>query len=215
VSLGFFPIAWGLPTLPVLLLGVFAGWALSLFMGWLLGMIFPDRMLRVAAIASRRTTASFFLGILSLPLMLFAIMLLLITVIGIPIALLLPLFYTLMVWGGQLAASCVLGSRILRRRLGQGGMMMPLVAGTLFVALFFVVGAALATPPGFPRTAALFFCLLGVLLTAALSTIGVGAVLLSRLGTQPRDVEFEREPSPVPFAGAISGAAAPPATPGV
>ena len=196
VSLGFLPGAFGMPALPVLLLSVFIGWLTSIFAGWLVTLLIPERMLRVATTASRRGVASFFLGLVSTPLMLFGCMLLLITVIGIPIALLLPLLFVLMAWAGQIASTYVLGSRLLRRRLGQGGAMKPILAGALFVALFFAAGAVLATPPGFPRTAALFFSLLGVLLVFCLTTIGTGAFLLSRFGTRPSDVGFEREPDP-------------------
>jgi hypothetical protein len=74
--------------------------------------------------------------------------------------------------------------------------MTPILTGTGFVALFFVAGALLATPPGFPRTAALFFSLLGALLVFCLTTIGTGAFLLSRLGSRPQDLRFEREAGP-------------------
>src|SRR5262249_56793860 len=104
--------------------------------------------------------AWFFFGLVSTPLMLFGCMLLLITVIGIPIALLLPLLFVLMAWAGQIASTYVLGSRLLRRRLGQGGAMKPILAGALFVALFFTAGAVLATPPGLPQTAAPVFTVL-------------------------------------------------------
>ncbi len=160
VSLGFLPFEWGMPGLSVLLLSVFTGWLLSIFVGWLVTVLFPDRMLRVAVTASRRGVASFFLGLVSLPLMLFSVMLLSITVIGIPVAMLLALLYPFMVWAGQIASTFVLGSRLLHRRLGQGGAMMPILAGTLFVAMFFVVGAVLASPPGIARTVALCLSLL-------------------------------------------------------
>ena len=71
--------------------------------------------------------------------------------------------------------------------------MQPILLGAMFVALFFVAGALLATPPGFPRTAALFFSVLGALLVFCLTTIGTGAFLLSRFGTRPADARFERE----------------------
>jgi hypothetical protein len=193
VSLGFLPTAFGMPPLPMLLISVFIGWLVSIFAGWLVTLLIPDRMLRVATTASRRGVASFFLGLVSTPLMLFSCMLLLITVIGIPIAFLLPLVFVMMAWAGQIASTYVLGSRLLRRPLGQGGAMQPILWGAMFVALFFVAGALLATPPGFPRTAALFFSLLGVLLVFCLTTIGTGAFLLSRFGTRPAEVRFERE----------------------
>jgi len=210
VSLGFLPVALGMPALPVLLISVFIGWLISIFAGWLVTLLIPERMLRVAATASRRGVASFFLGLVSTPLMLFSCMLLLITVIGIPIALLLPLLFVLMAWAGQIASTYVLGSRLLRRRLGQGGAMRPILAGALFVALFFAAGAVLATPPGFPRTAALFFSLLGILLVFCLTTIGTGAFLLSRFGTRPQDVSFEPETGPATVPQIPAGASAPP-----
>lgn len=210
VSLGFLPGAFGMPALPVLLISVFIGWLLSIFAGWLVTLLIPERMLRVAATASRRGVASFFLGLVSTPLMLFGCMLLLITVIGIPIALLLPLLFVLMAWAGQIASTYVLGSRLLRRRLGQGGAMKPILAGALFVALFFTAGAVLATPPGFPRTAALFFSVLGLLLVFCLTTIGTGAFLLSRLGTRPQDVSFERDADAAVAPEVPAGVAAPP-----
>jgi hypothetical protein len=210
VSLGFLPGALGMPALPVLLISVFLGWLLSIFAGWLLTLLIPDRMLRVATVASRRGVASFFLGLVSTPLMLFSCMLLLITVIGIPIAMLLPLLFVMMAWAGQIASTYVLGSRLLRRRLGEGGAMRPILTGALFVALFFVAGALLATPPGFPRTAALFFSLLGVLLVFCLTTIGTGAFLLSRFGTRPADVRFERESSATASSAVPAVVAAPP-----
>jgi hypothetical protein len=212
VSLGFLPTAFGMPPLPMLLISVFIGWLISIFAGWLVTLLIPERMLRVATTASRRGVASFFLGLVSTPLMLFACMLLLITVIGIPIALLLPLLFVLMAWAGQIASTYVLGSRLQRRRLGQGGPMTPILSGALFVALFFVAGAVLATPPGFPRTAALFFSLLGGLLVFCLTTIGTGAFLLSRLGTRPQDVHFEPAPGAAPVPQVPAGLPAPPPT---
>ncbi len=207
VSLGFFPIAWGIPTVPVLLLGVLIGWLLSLFVAWLASLLFRERLLRVAVTASRRATASFFLGLVSAPLMLIAAMLLFITVIGMPLSFALPLLYAVGGWVGQIAATMTLGSRLLRRRLGQGGPMMPILAGSLFVASFFAVSAVLAVPPGFSRTAALFFFLLGMLLLFCLSTIGTGAILLSRMGGRPTDVTFEPAAGPTPLPGIPSGAA--------
>ncbi len=184
VALGFFLPGWGMPTLATLLTGVVLGWLVTLFLGWLLAMLFPERMLRIGSTASRHTAGSFFLGLLSAPLFVIALVLLFITVVGIPFALLLPLAYMLAVWAGQIAASYVLGCKILRRRPGEGGLMGPIVAGTLLVALLFVAGAALATPEGAVRTLSLFFTLLGVLLVLGLSIIGTGALILSRVGSK-------------------------------
>ena len=187
VSIGFLPISFGPPTLAVLLLTIVTGWLLTVFMAWLLSLLFPERMTRTATTASRQSGASIFVGVLSAPLVVITMLLLLVTVIGIPVAFLLPIAYAFMVWAGQLAATYLLGCRILRRRAGEASVLGPIAAGSAFVALFFVAGAVLSGPPGVTRTFALFFTLLGVLLVTGLSIIGTGALLISRFGSRPRD----------------------------
>src|SRR4029077_20025823 len=115
-----------------------------------------------------------------------------------------------MIWAGQIAASYVVGCKLLRRRFGEGSAMGPIAAGSLFVALFFVAGAVLASPPGILRTLALFFSALGGLMVFGLSTIGTGAVLVSRFGTEPADVGAERGSHATPVMPA--GAMPPPST---
>jgi hypothetical protein len=206
VSLGFLPVAFGLPGLPMVLLSAGLGWLATTLVGWLFFLIMPDRMLRVAVTSSRRTLVSLLLGLASGPLMVIAVVLLLITVVGIPIALLLPILFLVMAWAGQIAATYVIGCRIARRRLGEGSAWLPLMAGTVFVAAFYVVGGLLAAPEGAMRTVALFCFLLAVLLSSGLAIIGTGAFLLSRIGDQPRDVAFLRDP----LAPAASPGPAPP-----
>ena len=205
VSLGFLPIRWGAPSLGMVLGAVFVCWLVSLFLGWILLLLFPARMLRTAVTASRRTGGSLVLGLVSGPLLIIAIVLLLVTVIGIPVAFALPLVYLTGLWAGQLALTYALGCRLTGRQLGHGSMTPPLVAGTLFVATFFVLGVLLGRPEGVLRTIALFFHLLGVLLVMGLSVIGMGALLLSRMGTRPREIE--------PETAAVSGGDYQPATP--
>jgi hypothetical protein len=101
----------------------------------------------------------------------------------------------------------------MRREVGQGGVMLPLLIGSLFVALFFVVGAMLAVYPGWTRSAALFFCLAGMLLLIVLAIVGSGAILVSRIGSRPDDALREggpadpapkSAPAPAPFPSATS-----------
>jgi hypothetical protein len=191
VSLGFLPIRWGAPSIGMVLGAVFVCWLVSLFLGWILLLLFPARMLRTAVTASRRTGGSLVLGLVSGPLLIIAIVLLLVTVIGIPVAFALPLVYLVGLWAGQLALTYALGCRLTGRQLGHGSMTSPLLAGTLFVATFFVLGVLLGRPEGVLRTIALFFHLLGMLLVMGLSVIGMGALMLSRMGTRPRDLEPE------------------------
>lgn len=192
VSVGFFPIQLGVPTLGMLLAMVFFGWLLSVFFGWLFTLIAPERTVRVGATVSRRTGLSLLFGILSMPAFAVAIMLLFITVVGIPVGILMPVLYLIMLAFGHAAATAVLGSRLLRRPLGEGSPLAAIAAGSAFVALFFVAAAVLSGPPGMLRTIALFFGALGVLLSMGLSTIGIGAVMVSKFGAEPRDVSLAR-----------------------
>src|SRR5262245_58424207 len=95
VSVGLLPFAWSLPALPVLLGIVAAWWLVSAAVGWLFVRLFPVPSARVAITCARRTALSLVLGILSLPLMLVATVLLFVTVVGIPLAILLPPLYSI------------------------------------------------------------------------------------------------------------------------
>jgi hypothetical protein len=206
VSLGMLPFTWGLPGLSVLLISIVAGWLVAIFVGWIFVLLFPTVMLRVATVVERRPAASFFLGLLSMPMFVVALVLVFITVIGIPIGILLPMAYALMGFVGQLAATCVLGARLSRRSLSSG-LMLPLFVGTLFIAVLLAGGAVLAVGRGFAHPAALFLSLFGVLLLLGLGALGTGAFLLSRLGTRPREVVWhtsDTPTSPAPFAGPVA-----------
>lgn len=199
VSVSFLPMSWGLPGLSFGLSVVAAGWIAALFTGWLFAMLFPTRLVRVATIASRRTAASLMLGLISVPLILAVVALMFVTVVGIPLGLLLPPAYALLAFGGQLAATYVLGCKILRRPLGGGGgLMAPVFAGTVLVGVFFVAGAFLFLGPGIARPLGLFAVMLGSLILLGLTSIGTGAFLLSRLGALPADVEWNPAVAPAP-----------------
>jgi hypothetical protein len=93
------------------------------------------------------------------------------------------------------------------RTTGQGGMMLPLTVGLLFVTLFFVAGAILAVYPGWPRSAALFFSIAGMLLVVMLSVLGSGAIMVSRIGSRPD------EPMPLSSAAADASGSGPSGAP--
>lgn len=210
VQLGFTPFTWGLPGLSVLLFSVAAGWLVSMFVGWIGVLLFPTAMLRVATTVERRPAASFFLGLLSVPAFFVAAALLCITVIGIPLAVLLPMAYGLIGYLGQLAATGVLGARLSRRPLHQG-MMTPILAGTLFVAIILAIGIVLMGGGGVARPMALFLTLSGTLLVLGMGALGTGAFLLSRFGSRPRDVVWQGQASPGP--GGLPSPIPPPVTP--
>ncbi len=164
--------------------------------GWLFLVIAPDRMLRVSVTAAQRPFVSLLLGLVAGPLAVVAFVLLLITVVGIPIALLLPVLFGLMSWAGQVATTYVIGCRLLRRRLGAGGSLGPYVTGTLFVAAIVAVGVASLVLPGPLKPVGIFLLMVAILLGAGLGLIGTGATLLSKLGSTPRDVHRHRVATP-------------------
>ena len=212
VSVGFIPVSWGVPALSFTLSAVIAGWLAALFVGWLFALLFPTRLLRVAATSSRRTAASLLLGLVSVPLFVSAVGLLFVTVVGIPLAVLLPPAYLLLGFAGQMAATYVLGCKLTARRLGGGnGMMMPILAGTTMVAAFFLIGALLFVLPGISRPLALFTVMLGMLIVMGLTAIGTGAFLLSRLGAEPHDLDWNPSGRAAPQ-GPITGLAPPSAS---
>jgi hypothetical protein len=187
VSVGFFPFHLGTPTLPFLLGAIAGGLLVNVAGGWVLFMVFANRMRRTAVTITHRTGSSLVLGLVAPPLVIITIGLLLITVIGIPGAFLLPLLYGGVLWVGQIAACYVLGGKLMHRAPGEGGRMLPLLVGSTFVALFFVAGAVLAPHAGWLRSTALAVSMAGVLLAVLLSTVGSGAFLVSRLGSRPED----------------------------
>jgi hypothetical protein len=173
--------------------------------------MFPTSMLRVGTVVERRPAASFFIGLLSMPACLVALVLLCITVIGIPLAVLLPMVYMLVGYAGQLAATAVLGARLARRQLVQG-LMTPLFVGTMFVAVLLGIGGLLLVGDHGSQPLALFFLLSGCLLLLGLGALGTGAFLLSRFGTRPPEVVWQGH-APLPHGVApVTGPVSPPAT---
>lgn len=211
VQLGFSPITFGLPARGVILFAIAAGWLVSMFTGWIFALLFPAGMLRVGTVVERRPAASFFLGMLSVPGFFLALILLCITVIGIPLAVLLPMIYMLVGYVGQLVATAVLGARLLRRPLSEG-LMTPLLIGTLFVAGVLGLGAMMLVGGGAAQPVAVFLLLSGCLLVLGLGALGTGGALLSRFGTRPRDVTWQARTARSQDAGTVPGPVSPPAT---
>ena len=208
VQLGFSPITLGLPARSVILFAIAAGWLVSMFTGWIFALLFPAGMLRVGTVVERRPAAAFFLGVLSVPGFFIALILLCITVIGIPLAVLLPMIYMLVGYAGQLAATSVLGARLSRRSL-SAGFMAPLFVGTLFVAALLGVGAVMLVGSGGAQPVAFFLLFSGGLLLIGLGALGTGACLLSRFGTRPRDVVWHGHAPRPSGAGQVPGSVSP------
>src|SRR5688572_12581785 len=187
VSIGFLPFAgFALPSVPLLIFfGIFA-YALFVGLAALFARLFPDRIVRIAETVSRRTFLSLILGLLSGPLALMVALLLLVTVIGIPLALLMPLLYKLAAFIGFAAAAYLLGLKLLGRRADpKGPMLAPIAAGTGFITMFLLLGLPLIALEGGFRVLGFGLITLWLVVGMVCWMIGLGALLLSRFGQEP------------------------------
>ena len=194
VSLSLFPLTLGLPALPTVIALILIGWLVTVFFGWVFAALFPERLTNVAVTSSRRTFLSIVIAALSLFLWPMGSFLLMATIIGLPVGILMLLAYPVLVYAGQIAATYVLGCKLMRRRLGEGPAIGPIAAGSALIAVVFVIAAVSFAFSGVGGALALFFGLAGLLVLMGLTTIGTGAFLLSRGGSGPRE---GRAPSPV------------------
>jgi hypothetical protein len=191
VSIGFLPfMGLTLPSLPLMIFFGLVAFLLFVGLAALAGRLFPERLVRMAETISRRTLLSLVLGLLSVPLALMLGLLLLVTVIGIPLALLLPFLFVLAAFLGYTAAAYLLGTKLLGRRLDpQGGLIGPIAAGTAFVTVFYLVAVPLMMFEGAARVVGVGFLMLWVVVGTVCWMLGIGALLLSRLGQEPKSTE--------------------------
>ena len=187
VSIGFLPFAgFAIPSVPLLIFFVLFAYALFVGLAALFARLFPERMVRIAETISRRTFLSLVLGLLSGPLAMMVGLLLLVTVIGIPLAILLPLLYLLAAFIGYAAAAYLLGLKLLGRRPDAGGpMLVPIAAGTGFITLFLLLGLPLMAIEGGFRVLGFALVILWLVVGKVCWMIGFGALLLSRFGQEP------------------------------
>jgi len=187
VSIGFLPFAgWAIPSVTLLLLFGLLSLALYVALAAVTGRLFPERLVRIADTISQRSFLSLVLGLLSIPLALMIGLLLLVTVIGIPLAVLLPFLFILAAFVGYTAAVYLLGSKLLGRPTGVNrGMLGPIAAGTAFVTVFYAIGVPLMSLEGTGRVFGFGFLLLWLVIGTVCWMMGLGALLLSRLGQGP------------------------------
>jgi hypothetical protein len=199
--------------------------ALWLILGWVVVMATPDRSRRILATIESQPALSVlwgFLGILALlPLTVavaLAAVLLVVTIIGIPVAVLLLLGYVLaiacvMVWGGVLGASA-LGEWLVRRlypRLGEPALVRNTLVGVVALSLLGLVGPlframGIALPPA--ALLGTLLLVLGKAIQSAAMLAGIGGVLRARAG--------QVEPLRMPWGGGsrvVSAPTPPPAPP--
>lgn len=151
--------------------------------GGLFELVMPTRLQGLTQYAQNRVWGSFFAGlaaeILSLP----VFVLLCITILGIPIALLMPFAYFGGLLLGYVAVAILVGSRIGSRTLAERRSRLTALAFGLAILLGVHLFSQLLSSLG--GVVAWFGAALSLFAMAAnwtVATIGLGAVLLSRLG---------------------------------
>jgi hypothetical protein len=184
---------------------------LFLGLGALVAVLFPERLGRVSATVSRRTLLSLVLGVLSLPLLPILAVLLCITVIGIPVAVLLLLLYPVAAFVGYVASSALIGARLRGRGVTEQPIWPSTLLGILFVGLFFLLAGVLSTVQmdgGVLRVMGFVLMGVGLVIGSVSVLLGLGALFLSRLG------EPERLAPGTGGMGNVGGAPGGPGSPG-
>ncbi len=180
-----------LPALPMGLLGFIFFWSyilklLLLFIAFLLlTALVPDRVRTLSTETPVRILPAFFVGILGYVVFLLCMILLILTCIGIPVALLLYFVFTVLKWLGLAGLFHQVGSR-LGRMMGRE---MSLLGGVL---LGFLPFAVLYFLP---------FCI-GTIIWVVLDLLAIGLVILTRAGGQA-----------TPLAAVLAPVAPPPTSP--
>jgi hypothetical protein len=188
VRIGLMPLlTLGLPALPVALGGIALAALIAVLFGAAVAALAPTRFRRIAAASVQRPGVSFLLGLASGPMALLAFVLLLVTVIGIPVALLLPLLFVFAGYAGQLASLSAFGCRLIGRRVGEGGAFAPLLAASVALAGVLALGVWFWTMQGTLRTVSVFLVALVGLQLLWFSLVGMGAFLLTLGGSRSRE----------------------------
>ncbi len=153
----------------------------------------------VDIVSDRVRKEAFFNGLIGLlawvlfvPLM----VLLAVTIIGIPIAILLPFVYVIMTLLGFIGVAVATGQRF--TGIAGGSPYRAMALGLIILYGLLLVGALFAMGPGPLHFAGSIFGFLGIAIVFVASTVGLGAVVTSRFGT--------REKAPRPATAASFGA---------
>jgi hypothetical protein len=180
-------------------------WVLCLIgLGILAFHLFPDRMRRLSDTVTQRGLITFLAGMAGWVLWLPAFLLLCVTIVGIPVALLLLVFTPIMMLLGYLAVAAVAGERLRGRFFGPGDVG---IGKTLVVGVFALEGAVIAsrlfgTIGSFFDFLGLILAVLGYCVIFVAVTMGFGSFLMTR---------FRRMQAPP--AAAPTVAAVPPSPP--
>jgi hypothetical protein len=147
--------------------------------------------------------------ILFFPLLILVVLILVVSIVGIPFLLLLPFAIVGLILVGLLGYTAVAYrvGRWSESRFGWrlGGPFIALLVGVGFIQVWSVIGSILSMGPGPVKFFAVMFALFGGLLCYAVWTLGFGAALLTRFGTSPTWAGGEMVPAEPDFEPAGEG----------
>jgi hypothetical protein len=129
-----------------------------------------------------------------------AFILLVITIIGIPVALLiLPLFILIAMILGYTSVSLIAGEKLKQNtNLKPQTQMLTLALGILAVEFMSLFASFLRIFCGLFSPLCVIFAILGFMITYVVFTIGFGGAILTLLGTRPKDKTTPTTPTPEP-----------------
>jgi hypothetical protein len=208
VPIGVEPLAW----MGMVGHDMFSGWfrlvgtglriAVLLLITLIIGLAADRPVSRIAARAGDEPWLSGFVGLLAeilfVPILIVTVVFLAISIIGIPLLLLVPFALVALLLGVLMGFAGVV------RRVGQlvvGSERGPLVAtsvGVVLVAAGAILARLLWLLPGPIWPVAMAIGALGLLIEYLAWTVGLGALLLTRFGTQPKPAYTPDWPPPVP-----------------
>ena len=177
-----------------------AGVVFLLTIAVLVGVIVPRNVDRIEHHARTRFGMSFLIGLLTQILLPIICILLLITVIGIPVALvLIPLAVISLLFLGFTGVAKAVGQGVGDRGLNLGNSSLALIAvGVLTVELVPMLGRAIGIAGDLFTPFAFAIKLAGGLIIYVAWTTGLGAALMTRFGTRTPGEAVDTTPKPAP-----------------
>jgi hypothetical protein len=188
---------------------------LILLLAWAAAAIIPHRVQRMVDYAGSSIWISALVGfaaVIALPLV---VILLIVTLIGIPLAIILPLAFAVASIVAYAAGAGLLGyrfgSRLVSKAPGELSLAQAVLLGVLIVGIVRLVGKllGLTSPILWPLSAALGVA--GVLAGLFIYLAGLGSLLITRFGSQPRAAAVPAAPAPTPQAPGPQAGGWPPA----
>ena len=157
-----------------------------LFLVWLIVLISRDRVKVTSDKARSSMLASFGVGLLTIILTPIAMVLLCITLIGIPVAILLP--FALIVAGlfGYTAVGLALGQRLFGGESRGQSVVTAAIVGVLLMEAIPIFGRVVGLPGGILWGLSIPIRVVGYAIVVCAFLIGLGATIMSKLGQAPR-----------------------------